>query len=110
MTETNEAEPRAAESEPEARERPPSIEPPVFFNHENGPALTFYSSLEDHQPRLVAHWQADGRPSVITLERADVKQLRDFCLAWLSASMTNQEMIAEVDAGLARVKAMLVKP
>lgn len=55
----------------------------MFFNFENGPALTFYSSREDHQPKLIAHWQAGGRPWVITLEPGDVRQLRDFCRAWL---------------------------
>lgn len=86
------------------------IEPPAFLSVA-GPGVSFYTSTEDHERKLVMHGQVKpgAEPWCITLEQGDVRQLRDFCIAWLCAGMTTEEMIAEVDAGLARVRAALME-
>lgn len=60
------------------------IEPPVFLN-DKGPGVSFYTSTEDNVRKLVMHGQVTrgAEPWCITLEQGDVRQLRDFCSAWL---------------------------
>jgi hypothetical protein len=83
------------------------LEVPVFFNHEHGPSLTFFSSVEDGAPRLNAHWSFEGRHQVIVLELRDVRQLEDFCLNWRLAGMTLEEISGEAGERMDRLERML---
>jgi hypothetical protein len=81
------------------------LEPPVFLARDDkGPGLAFYTSVEDHVPKLVAHGQVTpgATPWVLTLEPKDVRQLGDFCRNWVLAHMTPDELTGEVD----RLKAL----
>lgn len=60
-----------------------SFEIPVFFNHENGPALTFHPVMEDRSKKLVVQLHVENRLWTIDLEAGDVRQCRDFFNAWL---------------------------
>lgn len=59
------------------------LEIPAFFNHENGPALTFMPVMEDRVRKLVAQMRLGESWKVITLEAGDVRQCAAFFQAWL---------------------------
>lgn len=90
-----------------AAENKLGLAPPVFFNHEPGPSLSFFHSIEDGQPRLIACWRFEDRMQVIALDRGDVHQLEKFCQAWRLAGTTTENLAAEVDEGLRRLNLVM---
>lgn len=74
------------------------MHPPLFMGHgPGGPGVSFYTSREDHEPKLVMHGQIKpgAEPWCITLDRADVERLRDFCSAWLQGA--HADLQASID-------------
>lgn len=84
------------------------LEPPVFFNSETGPALTFFPSTEDGRPIMNAHIrlsQGGIIDRVIVLEVGDVRQLHDYLRAWLTLHMTPGEASRALGEALERLAA-----
>jgi len=82
---------------------------PAFRNHEKGPSLTFFQSVEDGVRRLNACWHHEDRTQVIVLEAGDVLQLERFCLDWRHAGMTEEELRAEATTSIARIDGLMAQ-
>lgn len=84
--------------------------PPVFFNHETGPALTFFPSVEDRRPVMNAHVRLENErvvvDRVVVLDVADVRQLHRYLQQWLTANITTEEALRALDESLESLKAL----